>query len=70
MAPVGVADRLEVWRRATLVASAVSIDGQPATADVTKPGCFGSYSQTLSLRVSAVVGTSPADFTLTRSGGW
>lgn len=69
-APAGTADRLEVAQGGTVLGTATSVDGQTATVDVTKPGCFGSHSETLTLQVRAVVGSSAADFTLARRGGW
>ncbi|MGH9059079.1 MAG: hypothetical protein ACRDZY_06130, partial [Acidimicrobiales bacterium] len=69
-APAGTADRLEVWHGPDLVAEALSSDGGPATAKVHKPSCLGSDSETLTLRVRDVAGTSASDFTLARDGGW
>lgn len=69
-APAGAADRLVVRHGGALVAAATSAGGVPATATIGKPGCWGSHSETLDLAVTEVAGTSGADFTLTRSGGW
>ncbi|MCU4184233.1 serine/threonine protein kinase [Acidiferrimicrobium sp. IK] len=68
--PAHVADRLDVLHGSSVVATATSIDGQAATATVQKPGCFGSHSEELTLRVSSAVGASAGDFVLSRSGGW
>jgi hypothetical protein len=53
-----------------LLASAVSHDGQPASARAGEPSCFSNNSAWLTVRVSSAQGTSPADFVLSRSGGW
>lgn len=69
-APAGAADRLEVSQGGAVLGSATSVDGQTATVDINKPGCFGSHSETLTLQVREIVGSSAADFTLARRGGW
>lgn len=72
-APAGTAERLEVLHGTTVVASALSADGTPATASVAKPSCFGSDSENLTVTVTEVAATGAAansDFTLTRDAGW
>jgi hypothetical protein len=67
----GTVEQVQVFHGTALEASAVSVGGQPATATVTKPSCFGSDSENLSVVVSARLPvTTAGDFTLTRDGGW
>jgi hypothetical protein len=72
-APPQTAERLTVWHGTTKVAEAMSADGAPATATVSKPSCFGADSADLQVIVTVVAatgGASAQDFTLTRDGGW
>ena len=72
-APAGTAERLQVLQGTTVVASALSADGTPATASVAKPSCFGSDSEELTVTVTGVAATGAAadtDFTLSRDAGW
>lgn len=72
-APPGTAEEVTVWKGPSKVASALSANGTPATATVSKPGCFGADSENLQVDVTALAATAGAsadDFTLTRDGGW
>jgi hypothetical protein len=72
-APAHTAEELTVWKGSSQVASALSANGSPAVATVDKPSCFGSDSEDLRVTVKAVAatgGSSAADFTLSRDGGW
>jgi hypothetical protein len=72
-APPQTAERLTLWNGTTKVADALSADGAPATATVSKPSCFGADTQNLRVTVTVVAaapGGSARDFTLTRDGGW
>ena len=72
-APPQAAEQLTVWHGGSQVAHAVSTDGAPATATVSKPSCLGGDAEDLTLSVTAVAGTgtaTAADFTLSRDGGW
>lgn len=72
-APPGTAEQLTVWKGKSKVALAVSSGGNPATATVSKPSCFGADSEDLRVTVTVVAATGAAsgrDFTLTRDGGW
>jgi hypothetical protein len=72
-APGRTAERLTLWKGATRVASAVSVDGVAATVTVPKPSCFGADSEDLRATVTTVLasgGASAANFTLTRDSGW
>ena len=71
--PPQAAEQLTVWHGRTQVARAVSTDGTPATATVSKPSCFGGDAEDLTLTVTSVAGTAAAtatDFTLSRDSGW
>jgi hypothetical protein len=68
--PPGVTDQVRIFDGFKILATATSIDGQPATASVAKPSCFGSDAEHLTVTVSAVSGASGADYTLTRTAGW
>ena len=72
-APAGTAERVQVLKGSTVVGSALSADGSPATASVSKPTCFGSDSEDLTVTVTEVAATGASansDFTLTRDAGW
>lgn len=69
-APPQTAERLTVWDGPNQVASALSVDGNPAAATIGKPSCFGADSRTFQVAVTAAAGNSAADFTLTRDAGW
>jgi hypothetical protein len=72
-APVHTAEQLSIWKGTTKVGQALSADGNPATATVAKPSCFGANSEELTVTVTAVAATgaaSASDFNLTRDGGW
>ncbi len=69
-APPQTAERLTIWDGANQVASALSVDGNPATATIAKPSCFGADNKTFQVAVTGAAGTSAADFTLTRDVGW
>jgi hypothetical protein len=72
-APPQTAERLTIWDGSTKLAEALSADGAPATATVSKPSCFGADSADLQVVVTvaaATGGASAQDFTLTRDGGW
>jgi serine/threonine protein kinase len=67
-APAGVADRVDVLRGNDVVASAVSYEGEPATARVDDPSCIRDDSGWYTARVKGVGGHSAADYKLTVSG--
>jgi tRNA A-37 threonylcarbamoyl transferase component Bud32 len=72
-APVHTAEALAVRRGVDVVARAVSVDGEPASATVPKPSCFGGDPERLTVEVSVVAASgdsSARDFTLTRNAGW
>jgi hypothetical protein len=72
-APAQTAEQLTVWKGTSRLATAVSANGAPATATVSKPSCFGADSEDLTVTVTAVAATGSAsagDFILTRDGGW
>ena len=72
-APADTAEQLTLWKGSTKVATALSANGAPATATVTKPSCFGADSEQLRATVTALAaggGASTTDFTLTRDAGW
>ncbi len=72
-APAQTAERLTVWDGTRRVTSALSAAGNPATATIGKPSCFGADSRTFRVTVTTVAGAgSPAaqDFTVSRDGGW
>jgi hypothetical protein len=69
-APAGVADRVDLVDGDRVVATAVSRDGEAATARAGEPACFRDNSTWLTVRVSSVEGVTASDFSLTRSGGW
>jgi hypothetical protein len=72
-APARTAERLTLWHGSTRVGSALSVDGDPSTATVHKPSCFGADSEDIRATVTAVAasgGASAGTFTLTRDAGW
>jgi serine/threonine protein kinase len=69
-APSGVTDRVEVLNGAEILGTASSSDGQPASVSVSKPSCFRSDPENLTVTVGGVTGASGADYTLTRTAGW
>ena len=70
-APVGVAMRLDVERKGTPIATAVSTDGEPAVVTLDDPSCFGNDSADLQARVSWVGPARTAlSYTLSRSGSY
>jgi hypothetical protein len=69
-APAQTAERLTIWDGTHQVAGALSAGGNPATATVGKPSCFGADSRTFQVTVTGVAGDSAPDFTLTRDAGW
>jgi hypothetical protein len=72
-APARTAEQLTLWKGTAQVATAVSVNGNPATASVAKPSCFGADSEDLRATISVVAataGASATNFTLTRDSGW
>lgn len=72
-APARTAEKVSINKGPRQLATALSADGNPATASVHKPSCLGSDSEELTVTVTALAadGASAAtDFTLTRDGGW
>jgi hypothetical protein len=69
-APAQTAERMTVWDGNGLVASALSVDANPATATIDKPSCFGSDSRDFRVTVTGAAGDGAADFVLTRDAGW
>ncbi|MDQ6782099.1 MAG: serine/threonine protein kinase [Actinomycetota bacterium] len=73
VAPAQTAERLTVWDGTHQMTSALSADGNAATATIGKPSCFGADPRTFGVTVTPVAGAGPPavqDFTLTRDGGW
>ena len=68
--PAGVTDQVRIFDGIKILATATSVDAQPATASVPKPSCFGSDAEHLTVTVSGVDGATGADYTLTRTAGW
>jgi hypothetical protein len=66
----GTSDQVQLLWNGKVIASAVSVAGQPATASASEPSCFAGDSGWLSVVVSSVSGQSANDFRLTRSGSW
>ena len=69
-APPGVADRIRILEKGTVVASATSSDGVPAVAAFPKPDCLPTHTGTYQVQVTSVSGSSTADYRLERTGSW
>ena len=69
-APPGVTLRVDVSRGQRLLASAVSRDGQAATARAGEPSCFSNNSEWLTVTVTALKGQTAENFRLSRNAGW
>jgi hypothetical protein len=70
VAPSGVTDEVNIFDGIKLLAGATSVNGQPASVSLSKPSCFGSDAENLTVTVSGVQGASGADYLLTRTRGW
>jgi hypothetical protein len=68
--PAGTTDQVQLLKDGKVLATAVSVDGHPATATAGNPSCFQDNSGWLTVVVSPVAGQSATDFRLTRSGSW
>jgi tRNA A-37 threonylcarbamoyl transferase component Bud32 len=66
----GTSDQVQLIKDGRVIASAVSVDGRPATATANEPSCFQDDSGWVTVAVSSVAGQTSSDFRLTRSGSW